>query len=93
MPDIRKFLENWAQFYPEILESAVHDENGGTLDVKLSVLGTNLVRAMRVFALYLGEVESTTTITSPEWSFVITDNEGKILAGVRVDGTVFIADI
>lgn len=28
----------------------------------------------------------------PEWTYVVTDSEDKILAGVRVDGSVFMAD-
>lgn len=29
----------------------------------------------------------------PEWTYVVTDSEDKILAGVRVDGSVFMADL
>ena len=93
MPDIRKLLENGTQFYPETLDSAVCDEKGETLDLKLSAFGSNILQAMRVFALYLDEVSSTSTITSPEWVSVITDYEGKILAGEKVDGTIYIAKI
>jgi hypothetical protein len=28
----------------------------------------------------------------PEWTYVVTDSEDKILAGVRFDGSVFMAD-
>lgn len=93
MPDIRKLLDNGAQFYPETLDSAVCDEKGETLDLILSAFGSNIIQAMRVFALYLNEVESTTTIDNPEWLSVITDHEGKILAGEKVDGTIYIAKI
>lgn len=33
-----------------------------------------------------------TIANHPEWSYLITDNADKILAGVRFDGSVFIAD-
>lgn len=29
----------------------------------------------------------------PEWAYVVTDSEDKILAGVMVDGSVFMADL
>lgn len=93
MPDIRKLLENGTQFYPETLDSAVFDDNGEAIATKLSALGSNIIQAMRVFALYINEVESTTTIDNPEWASVITDYDGKILAGEKVDGTIYIADI
>lgn len=93
MPDIRKLLENGTQFYPETLDSAVYDDNGEAIATKLSALGSNIIQAMRVFALYLDEVSSTSTITSPEWMSAITDYDGKILAGEKTDGTIYIAKI
>jgi hypothetical protein len=29
----------------------------------------------------------------PEWSYVVTDSVDKVLAGVRVDGSVFIGEL
>ena len=29
----------------------------------------------------------------PEWSYVVTDSVDKVLAGVKVDGSVFMADL
>lgn len=34
-----------------------------------------------------------TIANHPEWVYVITDSEEKILAGVRIDGSVFIANL
>ena len=37
--------------------------------------------------------DASTIANHPEWTYVITDNADKILAGVRVDNSVFIADL
>lgn len=53
----------------------------------------NIVQVMRVLAYGFNQVEDSTTVTNPEWASVITDYDGRILAGEKVDGTIYIAPI
>ena len=47
--------------------------------------------AIMMIALNYGYDAS--TATNPEWKYIILDSEDRILAGVKVDNTVFVANI
>ena len=65
---------------------------GPEVDVGIE-LARRMVSHMRLMAHAFDQVYSETTIQNPEWTEVITDYDGRVLAGVKVDGTIFIAEI
>jgi len=70
----------------------ISNYTGAQIDNAITVQG-KIVQVMQLIALMteLGTTSSTTT--NPEWKNLLLDSGDKILAGVRVDGTVFIADL
>jgi hypothetical protein len=62
---------------------------GELIDSGVSV-GLNILQVIS----YMNYYEFTSSlIQSPEWEFVITDSDDRILAGKRVDGSIFIAEL
>ena len=56
-------------------------------------LARRMVSHMRLMAHAFGQVDTETTVQNPEWTEVIVDADDRILAGIKVDGTIFIAEI
>lgn len=74
-------------------ETFISAFTGAAIDSSIGVL-QKIVQIMQIVALMAEDgVYATTTITNPEWKNLIVDYDNKILAGVKVDNTIFIADI
>ena len=56
-------------------------------------IARGMVSHMRLMAHAFGQVDTETTVQNPEWTEVIVDADDRILAGIKVDGTIFIAEI
>lgn len=46
--------------------------------------------AMCMAIVHLSNVSTLTSITNPEWYYVITDSEDKVLCGVKKDGKAYV---
>lgn len=74
-------------------ETFISAFTGAAIDSSIGVL-QKIVQIMQIVALMAEDgVYATTTVTNPEWKNLIVDYDNKILAGVKVDNTIFIADI
>lgn len=60
------------------------------IDQGLSV-SLGIIKIISLITQYGYDVS--TIANNPEWAYLITDSTDKILAGVRVDNSVFIADL
>ena len=65
---------------------------GTQIDNAITLQG-KIVQVMQIIGLIAEYGTTHTTITSVEWLNCLTDSQDKVIAGVRVDGSVFISDI
>lgn len=63
------------------------------LNALFNATGSSLSNFAAIMMVTFNYGYDASTITSPEWKCVMLDSEDKVLAGVRVDNSVFIADI
>jgi hypothetical protein len=70
----------------------VSSYTGIQIDNAITLQG-KIVQVMQIIGLIAEYGTTSSEVTSPEWSNVITDSQYRILSGVRQDGSIFIADI
>lgn len=59
----------------------------------LNILPQTVFNSLKA-TLYISNVDFTTSeVDNPEWSSLLLDNNDCIIAGVRHDNTVFVADL
>lgn len=70
----------------------VSSYTGIQIDNAITLQG-KIVQVMQIIGLIAELGTTSSEVTNPEWSNLITDSQNKILSGVRHDGSIFIADI
>lgn len=70
----------------------VSSYTGIQIDNAITLQG-KIVQVMQIIGLMAEYGTTSSEITNPEWSNVITDSQDRMLAGVRHNGSIFIADI
>ena len=70
----------------------VSSYTGPQIDNAIALQG-KIVQVMQITGLMIEFGITSSEITNTEWSNLITDSQDKILAGVRRDGSILIADI
>ena len=70
----------------------VSSYTGIQIDNAITLQG-KIVQVMQIIGLMAELGTTSSEVTNLEWSNLITDSQDKILAGVRRDGSIFIADI
>lgn len=70
----------------------VSSYTGIQIDNAITLQG-KIVQVMQIIGLIAEYGTISSEVTNSEWSNVITDSQDKILAGVRRDSSIFIADI
>lgn len=65
---------------------------GAQIDGAITAIGKT-VQVMQIISFMVEFGVQSSSTTNVEWKNLILDSGDKILAGVRVDGTVFIADL